>query len=153
MPANSLQELVPFEINPANAPRFAARIVETMREVERIKLDYSVASIKKVDKILDDYGGTKGVTPRKIAVTLFELGCYVGQVIIRHNRGAKWVLLPDDETESSLNSGLVVELVTGTIINPIGKVEKRLVNGDGDYLPHFYQMVETIDDEDDDEGA
>jgi hypothetical protein len=149
MAARSLQDLVPFEIAPKNAARFAARIVETLWEVEKVKLNYSVASIKTVDQVLDDYSQHKEVTPRRIAVTLFELGCYVGEVIVRHNPGARWTTLGDEETESSLNSGLVVELATGTVVNPIGKVEKRLVNGDGDDLPHFYQMVRTIDDEPD----
>jgi hypothetical protein len=145
MEAESLQELVPYKIIPRNASKFAERIVATIKEVEEIELDFSVPSLKTVDKILDDYSQYDNVTPMTIAVTLFELGCYVGEVIVRNNAGSKWFTLPDDETESSLNSGLCVRMPLGTEVNPIGKAEKRLVNGEGDSIAHFYREILKID--------
>ena len=145
MEAKSLQELVPFPIMPENAARFAERIVQTTRELDHIELDYSVASLKLVDHILEMSNRYKGVTPRKIAATLFAYGCYVGEVIVRNNPGAYWSLLDDDETESSLNSGLVVMMPLGTQVNPIGKAEKRLLNGEGDSLAHFYDVIVKLD--------
>ena len=71
--------------------------------------------------------------------------CYVGEVIVRYNPGSRWIELPDDETESSLNSGLVVQLPQGIEVNPIGKAEKRLVNGDGDSIAHFYKEIVRLD--------
>jgi hypothetical protein len=147
MEAESLQDLVPYKIVPRNAARFAERVVETIREVEHIKLDFSVASLKKVDKILGDYGSYNEVTPMSIAVTLFQLGCYVGEVIVRNNPGSRWMELGDDEVESSLNSGLVVRMPKRTEVNPIGKAEKRLVNGEGDSIVHFYKEIVRIDNE------
>jgi hypothetical protein len=141
----SLQQLVPYKIIPRNAARFAERIVESIKEVDDITLDFSVPSLKKVDKILDDYSTYDGVTPMTIAVTLFEFGCYVGEVIVRNNPGSRWIALPDDETESSLNSGLIVRMPKGTEVNPIGKAEKRLVNGEGDSIVHFYKEIVRLD--------
>jgi hypothetical protein len=33
----------------------------------------------------------------------------------------------------------------GTEVNPIGKAEKRLVNGEGDSIAHFYREILKID--------
>jgi hypothetical protein len=145
MAEESLHELVPFEIVPKNATRFAERIVATLKETDEIHLDFSVASLKEVDRILEDYSSYDGVTPQTIAVTLFELGCYVGEVIVRHNPGARWGKLRKDQSESSLDSGLVVQMPKGTVVNPIGKAEKRLVNGEGDSIDHFYKEIVKID--------
>jgi len=145
MEAESLHEIVPFKIIPRNAARFAERIVQTIAEEEDITLDFSVTSLKKIDKILGDFSEYDGVTPYTIAVTLFELGCYVGEVIVRNNPGSKWIELGDDDVESSLNSGLVVMMPLGTEVNPIGKAEKRLVNGEGDSIAHFYKEILKID--------
>ena len=145
MEAKSLQELVPFAIIPANAARFAARIVKTTRELDQIELDYSIESLKLVDEILEASRSFEGVTPLKIAATLFGYGCYVGEVIIRNNPGAHWTTLTEDETESSLNSGLVVIMPQGTQVNPIGKAEKRLLNGDLDSLAGFYDFIIKLD--------
>jgi hypothetical protein len=147
MRIKSLQQLFEDEIVPKNAARFAAQIVETVKEMDNIDLDYSVASLKHIDMILERFHREKGVTPRRIAVTLFNFGCYVGEVIVRNNRGARWISLPDDETESSLNSGLVVKLVSGVIANPIGKAEKRLLNGELDSIEFFYRGIVETDQE------
>ena len=147
MQPESLQQLVPWEIIPQNAARFAARIVLTTRELDGIDLDYSVGSLKLVDEILEASSRHEGVTPLKIAATLFGYGCYVGEVIVRNNPGAHWSSLPDDERESSLNSGLVVMMPLGTQVNPIGKAEKRLLNGEGDSLQEFYKFIVNLDNE------
>ena len=76
---------------------------------------------------------------------MFAFGCYVGEVIVRNNSGARRASLPDDQLESSLNSGLVVRLPRGTQVSPIGKAEKRLVNGEGDSLDAFYKFVVKLD--------
>jgi len=34
---------------------------------------------------------------------------------------------------------MVVQLASGTIVNPIGKAEKRLLNGEIDQLQYFYK--------------
>lgn len=149
MEQKSLQELVPFEIIPENAARFAERIVSSMKEDDQIDLDYSVASLELINEILEAYRNVEKVpTIYEIAATLFSLGCYVGEVLVRNNADAYWDLLPEDSTESPLNSGLVVELPKGTTANPIGKVVKRFENGEGDDLPAFYKMVLSLEDED-----
>jgi hypothetical protein len=152
MKPKSLQELVPFEITPQNASRFAERIVDSAREVDGVELDYSVASLEEVNQILMGFRNQKKV-PKvlDIAVTLFEFGCYVGEVLVRNNSGSEWAMLPDDETESPLNSGLVVELPKGTTANPIGKVVKRFENGEGDDLVYFYRMVLSLEKETDED--
>src|SRR5262245_47755661 len=148
MKIESLQQIVPYEITPENAARFAERIVAVTKDQDQIDLDYSIASLKKIDEILEAWMGHKGITPRKVAASLFGYGCYVGEVIVRNNPGAHWIMLADDETESSLNSGLAVLMPLGTQVNPIGKAEKRLINGEGDSLEEFYKFIVRLDNED-----
>jgi hypothetical protein len=138
---DSLQELVDYEIVPENAPKFAAKIVGMAKKLDDIDLDYSPESLEKVDEMFESFRGDESVTPHSIAATLFSFGCYVGEVFRRANPGSRWVTLPDDQTESSLNSGLVLKLRSGTTVNPIGKAEKRLVNGEGDSLHYFYRAL------------
>lgn len=38
-----------YDISPSNAPRFAADIVQTTKRLDGIVLDYSIASLEKVD--------------------------------------------------------------------------------------------------------
>jgi hypothetical protein len=146
MEAESLQQLVPYKIVPRTRQILPSKS-STRSKRSDIDLDFSVKSLKKIDKILEDYSSYDGVTPMTIVVTRFELGYYVGEVIVRNNSGSKWKTLGDDEVESSLNSGLIVRMPKGTEVHPIGKAEKRLVNGEGDSIAHFYKEIVRLDSE------
>ena len=122
---------------PENAASFAASTVDKVRRIAQIELDYSVASLEHIDAILGQFHSDQ-VTVNDVAITLFCFGCYVGEVIVRSIPGAHWTTVAPGTTESSLNSGLLVRLPSGTILNPIGKVEKRLLNGEIDSIPYFY---------------
>jgi hypothetical protein len=114
--------------------------VDKVRKIAQIELDYSVGSLEHVDVILGQFHADQ-VSVNDVAITLFCFGCYVGEVIVRNNPGARWTTVAPGTTESSLNSGLLVQLPSGTILNPIGKVEKRLSNGEGDSVPYFYAAL------------
>ena len=61
-----------YDISPSNAPRFAADIVQTTKRLDVIVLDYSIASLEKVDEILGRFHEEK-VTVESIAGTAFRI--------------------------------------------------------------------------------
>ena len=68
-----------YAITPENAPRFAADIVAITREVDGATLDYSVESLKTVDRIIGGFHD-EGVAVEDVEATVFRFGCYVGEV-------------------------------------------------------------------------
>jgi uncharacterized protein DUF3806 len=104
-----------------------------------ITLDWSDASVEKVEVILDDLYRQKQVMkspPKEEQVVTFAkmLGGYVGEVF-RRNHGAEWGMV-------KLGGGSIPGLrATGTehLFWPMGKVQKRLENGPEDNVWHYYQ--------------
>jgi hypothetical protein len=129
-------------VAPENAARFAASTVKNVEKLNNLELDYSVDSLKHIDEILEGFRAER-VTVEDIELTIFCFGCYVGEVIVRNNRGARWTGLAENESESEsdLDTGMVVRLASGSILNPIGQTVKRLLNSESDSLPHFYKSV------------
>lgn len=126
-----------YDILPENAPLFAADIVATAKKNNGAVLDYSVKSLAIVDRIIGDFH-KQGATVEEIAESVFGYGCYVGEVFVR-NAGAAWRAATDDEIENIYGVPLILELDSDTTANPIGKVIKRLENGEEDNLPYFYK--------------
>lgn len=124
-----------------NAPKFAADMVSPAAEISGANLDYSVASLQAVDDIIE-HMQQDGCTPDQVAETLFGFGCYVGEVFVRHT-GGKWRNAAETSMAKIANFPIVIELGKENFCNPIGKVFKRMENGEEDNLPYFYQMFTT----------
>jgi hypothetical protein len=125
-----------------NAHIYADFIAQQALKVSKVKLDYSPKSLEKVDDIIEGFR-REGQTSSQISATLFSFGCYVGEVFVRH-AGAKWKDV--DQTPMKEFAGgapIVVELPSGTVCNPIGKIVKRLENGQVDSLAYFYKAFTT----------
>ena len=128
-------------VAPKDAARFAAWTVDKgIKRLKDVELDYSVDSLKHFDEILEGFRAER-VTVEDVELTIFCFGCYVGEVIVRNNRGARWTGLAENESESDLDTGMVVRLASGSIVNPIGQTVKRLLDGESDSLPQFYKSV------------
>lgn len=132
---------------PENAPKFAADIVQSAAEVSGAELDYSVASLETVDAILEGLR-QDGCTSQQLAETLFSFGCYVGEVFVRHaggqwRRGAETPLAELGSFPLLIALGNDSALGPDKVCNPIGKVFKRLDNGEQDSLAYFYQVFTT----------
>jgi hypothetical protein len=123
---------------PENAPKLAEGIVVATADISGVDLDYSVVSLKAVDEIVEELR-KEGCTSDQIAETLFGFGCYVGEVFVRQ-AGGKWRKAAETSMAKFAGFPLVVELEDESICNPIGKVFKRLENGEEDSLPYFYQV-------------
>jgi hypothetical protein len=141
-PESSSVELK-YDITSANAPRFAADIVKCAREISRADLDYSVQSLAKVDEIIEGFR-KDGSNSDDILATLFGFGCYVGEVFVRH-AGFKWREATEEEMES-VAAPLVIEKAD-CLVNPIGKVLKRMEDGEENFLPDFYERASRLPEE------
>ncbi|MEW2249454.1 hypothetical protein ACFW6K_10530 [Streptomyces sp. NPDC058733] len=114
----------------------AAAFVARATARNRLPLDYSVRSLRVVDFIVD--GLRKGgAEPDRVAGTLFGLGAYVGEVLVRR-AGAAWVDL-DAEQRGYFGQAVGVRMPDGRVWNPLGKVLNRFSAGaPEDSLQTFY---------------
>lgn len=115
--------------------------VSSAKNIENLDLDYSPKSLEIVDGILGRFHRDQ-VPVEQIGATLFAFGCYVGEVFVRHF-GGRW--LKEEETEMKGLAGffIVVGLPNDKICNPIGKVFKRVRDGEAENLPYFYHVFTT----------
>ncbi len=127
---------------PENAAALAQLAVDAARNVDHVELDYSPQSLAEVDRIVGRFH-TQGMRANQIGETIFSFGCYVGEVLVRHNRGV-WKL-PQQSIWSRLGFGetnmMVVEMPSGNIWNPIGKTFKLLENGQADSVSYLYDLA------------
>lgn len=88
------------------------------------KADYTVESMKEIDRFIDEQSEENGIISRGRGKILFSLGCYVGETVIRLY-GGKWHT-DDNDPAGEINAS--VELDNGTVIFPIQRVIKRYQN-------------------------
>ncbi|MFE9439595.1 hypothetical protein ACFYO2_11375 [Streptomyces sp. NPDC006602] len=115
---------------------YATAFVARVTARNRLPLDYSVASLRVVDFLID--GLRKGGADRQHArQTLLELGAYVGEVLVRR-AGAVWVDL-DVEQRAYFGQPVGVRMPDGRVWNPLGKVHNRFdTGGPEESLRTFY---------------
>lgn len=115
---------------------YAATFVTRVTARNRLPLDYSVASLRIVDFLID--GLRKGGADRERArETLLGLGAYVGEVLVRR-AGAVWVDCDADQ-RAYFGQPVGVRMTDGRVWNPLGKVHNRFdLGGPGESLQTFY---------------
>ncbi|PZT70478.1 hypothetical protein DN402_13660 [Streptomyces sp. SW4] len=107
-------------------PSYAAAFVARVTARNRLPLDYSVASLRVVDFMVD--GLRKGgAGPERAQEVLFGLGVYVGEVLVRRG-GAVWVDF-DAAQRALFGQPVGVRMPDGRVWNPLGKVRKRFELG------------------------
>ncbi|MBX9397092.1 hypothetical protein K4749_26720 [Streptomyces sp. TRM72054] len=114
----------------------AAGFVNRVTARNRLPLDYSVASLRLVDFLID--GLRKGGAERgQVPETLFRLGAYVGEVLVRR-AGAVWVDFDADQ-RAYFGQPVGVRMPDGRVWNPLGKVHNRFrLGGPKESLQTFY---------------
>lgn len=115
---------------------YAATFVSGITAGNRLPLDYSVASLRIVDRLID--GLRKGGADReRLRETLLGLGAYVGEVLVRR-AGAVWVDFDADQ-RAYFGQSTGVRMPDGRVWNPLGKVHNRFeLGGPGESLQIFY---------------
>lgn len=123
------------EPNAADMRRHAAGFVAHATARNRLPLDYTVASLRVADFLID--GLRKGTSDRtSVTGALFGIGAYVGEVLVRR-AGAVWV---DFDAAQRLYFGQPagVRMPDERVWNPLGKVVNRFELGREESLQTFY---------------
>jgi hypothetical protein len=128
-----------YPATPENAGDHARIAVELAREEYDADLDFSPGSLEMVDTWIDSLR-EEGIDGEGAAETLFVLGCYLGEVMVRHLGGA-WVATPRSPLRGVSPWPMVVALADGSAWDAIGKAYKRLELGDSEYLPAFFETA------------
>jgi hypothetical protein len=119
---------------PPNMPAFAEDVVVGAKEIQKVTLDYSVASLHEIDAILGSMH-SNGIKVEQVADTVFSFGAYVGEVLCRH-AGGRWVLDPRLDSEIP-----VVRLDKGALCHPVGVCLKRVQLGPSESLVQFWKTT------------
>ncbi|WP_353947174.1 hypothetical protein ABII15_23955 [Streptomyces sp. HUAS MG91] len=115
-----------------HADGFVARVASS-----RLPLDYTVASLRVVDFLIDGLRkGRANADPARLDVVLFGLGAYVGEVLARR-AGAVWVDL-DEAQRAYFGQWVGVRMPDGRVWSPLGKVVNRYEVGAEESLQTFY---------------
>lgn len=101
------------------------------------KADYTIESMKEIDRFIDEQSGENGIISRGRGKILFSLDCYVGETVIRLY-GGKWHT-DDNDPAGEINAS--VELDNGTVIFPIQRVIKRYRNGSEDGIYAYVYVL------------
>lgn len=104
------------------------------------KADYTLESMKEIDRFIDEQSGENGIISRGRGKILFSLGCYIGETVIRLY-GGKWYA---DDNDPSGEINVSVKLDNGTVIFPVQRVIKRYQNGSEDGI-YAYAYVLSPD--------
>ena len=124
-----------------NARHHAELAVREASAAFDTELDFSPGSIEDVDAHVESLRD-EGLTGEDVAEPLFVLGCYLGEVMVRHLGGC-WVPTLRSPLAGISPWPMVVSLPSGSTWDPIGKTYKRLELGDSEYLPAFYSVAEN----------
>jgi hypothetical protein len=109
-------------------------------ESENLLLDYSMESLRLLDKFIDDNtingkATLHGILSKNAGEILYGMGIYLGETIKRQLNGCTWQI---EEGEEELNTFLL--LPGGTEIYPLQKVTKRFLYGAEDGI-YGYGMI------------
>ena len=119
-------------------PKAAEWVVRALN-TSGYKADYSLESIREIDRFFDEQSGPDGILQKNgTGKILFSLGSYVGQTIINLH-GGKWIT-DDNDPEGEIN--IAVETADGMVLWPVIRCMKRYRNGPEDGI---YAYVHVLD--------
>ena len=112
-----------MRISPAAAPQIAERSVAFLEQKFGFRLPYTPESLIVVDAIIDKVRET-GAAEEQARSVLAGLGCYVGEVFVRHAR-ASWRRPAEMGMSGSSRFPVVLALPGPKGWDPIGAVFER----------------------------
>jgi hypothetical protein len=118
---------------------YVAGVVDRLTARNRLPLDYSVASLRLVDFIVD--GARRGRPEAgQVAGLLQGLGAYTGEVIVRR-AGGRWVDFGSEQREL-FGQPVGIRMPDGRVWNPLGKVVNRFELGaPEESVQRFYLLL------------
>ena len=122
----------------ANAAEIAAMAVPFAEQNYGVALDYSVASLGHIDGMIEDLRRDQRF--EVLQPVLFSMGCYVGEVLVRH-AGGRWRPAEDLGAGMAALSPIAVEMPDGRGCSPVGRVYRRFQRGRDDDIVSFYHSL------------
>lgn len=89
------------------------------------KADYSLESMKEIDRFFDEQSSKTGLISQNRGAILFSLGAYVGETAIKLY-GGEWIT-DDNDPQGEIN--ISVRIGNGTVIWPVIRCMKRYQQG------------------------
>ena len=126
-------------VSPETAPQIAEGSVEFVHKKFGFALPYTPESLILVDAIVDKIKAT-GATEQQASGLLSGLGCYVGEVLVRHAR-ASWRWTAEMSMTGSCRFPIVLVLPGLTGCDAIGKAFERFRDGRADGLALLYEKA------------
>ena len=101
------------------------------------KADYTLDSMKEVDRFFDEQNTPDGILSKNRGQILFALASYIGETVIKLY-GGRWVI-DEDDPDNEIN--MAVQTSSGTVLWPAKRCMKRYTNGAEDSI---YAYVYTL---------
>ncbi len=135
---NNSSEKKPRQTSPedfiASIPGIAEDHIKRVRDIFQEDIDYSEASIKKIDAIISK--GWPDGPPVMLQTTVIAFGTYLGEAI-RNNLGGEWGYSEDE--------GYFLENVGGKAkVFPFAKITKRFKEGEDESIGFYYAATKHI---------
>ena len=128
-----------MRVSPETAPQIAEGSVEFVHKKFGFALPYTPESLILVDAIVDKIKAT-GATEQQASGLLSGLGCYVGEVLVRHAR-ASWRWTAEMSMTRSCRFPIVLVLPGLTGCDAIGKAFERFRDGNADGAALLYEKA------------
>ena len=125
-------------VTPLAAPQIAAGSVTFVREKFGFELLYTPESLVFVDAIVDKIRQT-GATEQQASGLLSGLGCYAGEVFVRHAR-ASWRSTADMGVRGC-RVPVILALPGPIACDPIGLVFERFALGDPHSVAQLFEAA------------
>ncbi|MFJ7159460.1 hypothetical protein ACIQUQ_31545 [Streptomyces sp. NPDC101118] len=122
----------------ADMSAYTAEFVRRLVLRSRLPLDYSVRSLRIVDRVVDGLRADDADRARMAAV-LRGLGAYAGEVFVRQ-AGARWVDF-DETTAALFQQSVGVRMPDGRAWNPLGKVVNRFELGPRESVSELFLLL------------
>jgi hypothetical protein len=125
----------------ADDAKVAADWIAGALKSSNYEADYSINSLKEIDRFFDEHSRDGKPTPggllsKSLGSRLFALGAYVGECI-RRAYGGEW---KGDDNDPKGEINISVCWPDGGIVWPVQRVMKRLKNGREDSI-HVYGVA------------
>ena len=128
-----------MRFSPETAPQIPKGSVEFVHKKFGFALPYTPESLILVDAIVDKIKAT-GATEQQASGLLSGLGCYVGEVLVRHAR-ASWRWTAEMSMTGSCRFPIVLVLPGLTGCDAIGKAFERFRDGNAEGAALLYEKA------------
>ena len=102
------------------------------------KADYTLESMKEIDRFFDEQSGVGGIiTQARRGQIFFAVASYIGETVIKLY-GGKWIT---DDKDPMGEVNITVKLDNGIMLFPAQRVVKRYQNGNEDSIYAYVYVL------------